>query len=134
MKKEFTFEQFAKELADKAVNIKAALVGKDAVVVGLSNSAFQDVIYRAKIHPKRKASSLTENEKHALYDTIKLVIQRRIQSGGKNQFVDLYGKQGSYTSAMGPNMKDSVCPACSAKAQKLSLGGGQIYYCPKCQK
>ena len=131
--KDFTFERFSKNLTDKTVNIKSAIVGKDAVIVGLCNSAFQDVLYRAKIHPKRKASSLTENEKHALYDAITLVIQERIQSGGKNQFTDFYGKQGSYTPAMGPNMKDNACPACGTKVQKLSLGGGQIYYCPKCQ-
>jgi formamidopyrimidine-DNA glycosylase len=131
--KEFTFEQFAKELADKTVNIKAAIVGKDAVVVGLSNSAFQDILYRAKIHPKRKASSLTEHEKRVLYDAVKFVVQKRIQSGGKNQFIDLHGKQGSYTPAMGPNMKDNACPTCGTKVQKLSLGGGQIYFCPKCQ-
>jgi formamidopyrimidine-DNA glycosylase len=131
--KEFTFERFSKELASKNVNIKSALIGKDAVVVGLSNSLFQDILYHAGIHPKRKASDLTENEKRSLYDTIKLVIRERIKSGGKNQFTDLYGKQGNYTPAMGPNMKDKVCKTCGAKVEQLSLGGGQTYYCPKCQ-
>jgi formamidopyrimidine-DNA glycosylase len=131
--KEFTLERFAKELTYKNVNIKSAIVGKDAVVVGLSNSAFQDAIYRAKIHPKRKASDLTESENHVLYNAVRLVIQERIQSGGKKQFIDLYGNQGSYTPAMGPNMKEQACPTCGTKVQKLSLGGGQIYYCPKCQ-
>jgi formamidopyrimidine-DNA glycosylase len=131
--KEFAFEQFVKNLTDKTVNIKSAIVGKEAVVVGLSNSAFQDILYRAKIYPKRKASDLTESQKRALYEAIKLVIQKRIQSGGKNQFIDLYGKQGKYTPAMGPNMKDQICPTCGTKVQKLSLGGGQIYLCPKCQ-
>jgi formamidopyrimidine-DNA glycosylase len=131
--REFTLERFSKELTDKTVNIKSALVGKDAVVVGLSNSAYQDIIYRARIHPKRKASDLTDSEKRALYNAIKLVVQERIQSGGKNQFIDLYGKQGSYTPAMGPNMKEQACPTCDTKVQKLSLGGGQTYYCPKCQ-
>jgi formamidopyrimidine-DNA glycosylase len=131
--KEFAFEQFVKNLTDKTVNIKSAIVGKEAVVVGLSNSAFQDILYRAKVHPKRKASDLTESQKRALYEAIKLVIQKRIQSGGKNQFIDLYGKQGKYTPAMGPNMKDQICPTCGTKVQKLSLGGGQIYLCPKCQ-
>ena len=79
------------------MNIKAVLVGKDAVIVGLSNSAFQDILYRAGIHPKRKASDLSENEKHQLFDAIKLLIQERINSGGKTQFTDLYGKQGRYT-------------------------------------
>ena len=130
---EFTFERFSKELTGKNVNIKSVIVGKNAVIVGLSNSSFQDIIYRARIHPKRKASDLTEKEKHALYDTIKLVIHERIKSGGKNQFSDLYGKQGNYTSAMGPNMKDKVCKTCGTQVEKISLGGGQTYYCPKCQ-
>ena len=80
---EFTFERFSKELADKNVNIKSALIGKDAVIVGLSNSIFQDILYRAGIHPKRKASNLNESQKHTLYDAIKFVIQKRIKSGGK---------------------------------------------------
>jgi formamidopyrimidine-DNA glycosylase len=130
---EFTFEQFSNSLTDKTVNIKSALVGKDAVLVGLSNSAFQDILCRARIHPKRKASSLTESEKRALYEAIKFVVQKRIQLGGKSQFVDLYGKQGSYTPVMGPNMKGQVCPTCGTKVENLSLGGGQTYYCPKCQ-
>lgn len=130
---EFSFERFAKELADKNVNIKSAIVGKEAVVVGLSNSAFQDILHRAKINPKRKASSLAENEKRALCDAISLVVRRRIQSGGKNQFVDLYGKDGTYISSMGPNMKGQSCPTCGTEAERISLGGGQVYFCPKCQ-
>jgi formamidopyrimidine-DNA glycosylase len=131
---EFTFRSFSKQLTGKNMNIKSVLVGKDAVIVGLSNSAFQDILYRAKIHPKRKASELTEEEKHALYDATRTVIQQRIRLGGKNQFTDFYAKQGSYTPAMGPNMKDKTCLSCRTPIEKLSLGGGQVYFCPKCQK
>lgn len=131
---EFDFGQFSKQLFSKNINIKAALVGKDAIVVGLSNSAFQDIIYRAGINPKRKASSLTENEQCALYDAIKLVIRERINLGGKDQFTDLFGKQGKYIPHMGPNMKDKTCQICGSKVEVLSLGGGQTFYCSNCQK
>lgn len=130
---EFTFERFSKQLAERNVNIKSVLVGKDAIIVGLSNSAFQDILYRAKVHPKRKASELSEDKRRSLYDTIKTVIKERIRLDGKNQFVDLYGKQGRYTPAMGPNMNGKNCPICRASIEKLSLGGGQVYFCPKCQ-
>lgn len=129
----FTFERFSHELASKNVNIKQALVGKDAVIVGFSNSAYQDAIYRARVHPKRKANSLNETEKHALYDSIRFLIQERLKLGGKNQFTDLYGKQGCYIPRMGPNMKEQACPRCDTKIENLSLGGGQTYFCPKCQ-
>ncbi len=133
MDEAFTFERFSKLLADENRMLKAVLVGKDAVVVGLSNSAFQDILYRAKLHPKRKASELNTNERRALYDAIKLVLQERIRLSGKDQFYDLYGNQGGYTPAMGPNMKQQPCPACGTPIDKLSVGGGHVYLCPRCQ-
>ncbi len=133
MDEAFTFERFSKLLADENRMLKAVLVGKDAVVVGLSNSAFQDILYRAKLHPKRKASELNTNERRALYDAIKLVLQERIRLNGKDQFYDLYGNQGGYTPAMGPNMKQQPCPACGTPIDKLSVGGGHVYLCPRCQ-
>jgi len=132
--KDFTFERFSKLLANKNVMLKSVLVGKDAVVVGLGNSAFQDIIYRAKLHPKRKASELNTDESRALYNAIKLVVQERLRLGGKDQFTDLYGKGGHYTPTMGPNMKGQTCPTCGASVEKMSLGGGFTFYCPKCQK
>jgi formamidopyrimidine-DNA glycosylase len=131
--KEFTVERFSRLLADDNRALKSVLVGKDAIIVGLSNSAFQDIIYRAKLHPKRKASELSEVERRALYDAIKLMLKERIRLKGKDQFYDLYGNQGGYTPAMGPNMKGRPCPICGTPIEKLSLGGGQVYFCPKCQ-
>jgi len=130
----FTFGSFSKQLTERNVNIKSVLVGKDAVIVGLSNSAFQDILYRAKIDPRRKASELTAGGRRALYEAIRLVVQERLRLGGKDQFLDLYGKQGRYTPAMGPNMKGKTCTICRTPVEKLSLGGGQVYFCPKCQK
>jgi formamidopyrimidine-DNA glycosylase len=129
----FTFERFSQLIADNNRMLKSVLVGKDAVLVGLSNSAFQDIAYRAKLHPKRKASELREDERRALYDAIKRVLQERIRLKGKDQFYDLYGHPGGYTPAMGPHMKQQDCPACGTPIEKLSVGGGHVYLCPKCQ-
>jgi len=109
-------------------------VGKEAVVVGLSNSAYQDIIYRAGLHPKRKALSLSQEELLALYDNMRHVLMERLRLGGKDQFTDLHGKQGGYTPAMGPNMKAQECPKCGSSIKKLAHGGGHVYLCPTCQK
>jgi formamidopyrimidine-DNA glycosylase len=129
----FTFDEFSKLLAEHNRALKSVLVGKDAVVVGLSNSAFQDIIYRAKLHPKRKASELDLDEKKALYSAVKLVLRERIRLNGKNQFLDLYRNQGGYTPAMGPNMRKQNCPVCGTPIEELSLGGGTVFACPRCQ-
>jgi len=133
VEEDFTFERFSKLLAHNNRALKAVLVGKDAVLVGLSNSAFQDIIYRAKLHPKRKASELNLNEQKALYNSVKLVVRERLRLNGKNQFLDLYQNQGHYISTMGPNMRKKNCPVCGSPIQELSLGGGKAFVCPKCQ-
>jgi len=130
---DFTFERFSRLLSGINRALKPVLVGKDAVLVGLSNSAFQDIVYRAKLHPRRKASELNLNEQKALYDSVKLVLRERLRLNGKNQFLDLYQNQGRYISAMGPNMRKKNCPICESPIQELSLGGGKVFVCPKCQ-
>jgi formamidopyrimidine-DNA glycosylase len=130
---DFTFERFQADLKDRNVNVKAVLVGKDAAVVGLGNAIFQDILYKACIHPKHKASDLNSTKQRALYDAVRFVIGQRIKFGGKTQFMDFYGKQGAYVAAMGSNMKGKICPKCGADVSKLSLGGGQVYFCPSCQ-
>jgi formamidopyrimidine-DNA glycosylase len=130
---DFTFERFSRLLSDNNRALKPVLVGKDAVLVGLSNSAFQDIIYRAKLHPRRRASELSLNEQKALYNSVKLVLRERLLLNGKNQFLDLYQNQGRYISAMGPNMRKKNCPVYESPVQELSLGGGKVFVCPKCQ-
>lgn len=129
----FTFDNFSRLLQETCKALKSVLVGKDAVLVGLSNSAFQDITYRAKLHPKRKASELNLDEQRALFDAIRLVIQDRIRLNGKDQFSDLYQKRGHYVPAMGPNMRKQNCSICKTPIEELSLGGGKVFVCPKCQ-
>ncbi len=130
---DFTFERFKELLDAKGQNIKAAIVGKTAVVVGLSNAAFQEIIYKAGIHPKRNTSTLTEDEKHDLFDAMKHILNERICSGGKDNWINLYGEAGRHTPVMGPNMKGKECPACGASIEVIAHGGGQVYFCPRCQ-
>jgi formamidopyrimidine-DNA glycosylase len=130
---DFTFEKFDELLDAKHQNIKGAIVGKTAIVVGLSNAAFQEIIYKAGIHPKRNTSTLTYDEKHNVYDSMKQILNARICSGGKDNWLNLYGEPGRHTPVMGPNMKDKHCPECAAPIEKIAHGGGHVYFCPRCQ-
>lgn len=128
-----TPELFAELLADAGRQLKSILVGKDAFVVGLSNSAFQNIIYRAGLHPKRKASDLSPTEVRTLYDAMRLVAAERLRLGGKAGFRDLYGRPGAYEAAMGPAMKGRDCSRCGTPVQKMAYGGGEVFVCPVCQ-
>jgi len=130
----FSIEDFMNRFSHLNRNLKSVLVGKDAIIVGISNSAFQDILFRAKLHPKRKALSLTLQESEALYNAIRDLINERMRLGGKMDFIDLFGKKGRYEPVMGPNKKDTSCKCCKKPIEKISFGGGQIYLCLECQK
>ncbi|MDR0471898.1 MAG: hypothetical protein LBH79_09305 [Nitrososphaerota archaeon] len=132
--KNFTLDSFSEALLGKTVNLKTALVGKDAIIAGLGNCAFQDVIYRAGIHPKQKASELTKAEQQQLYDAIVSLTEQRLNLGGKTQFIDLYGQHGKYEPVMYSAMAGKLCGVCGTEIIKLSLGGGHCCICPSCQK
>jgi formamidopyrimidine-DNA glycosylase len=132
--KRFNLQWFSGEITQISKNIKNALVGKDAILVGIQNSSFQDIIYQAGVHPKMKASELSDVQISDLYDAIVRLLKDRKRLGGKDQFTDLYGNKGGYTPAMGPNMKDKMCPKCSTAIEKLAHGGGHVYLCPTCQQ
>ncbi len=131
---EATAKQFRELVASRRTQLKPILVGKDAVLTGLSNSAFQDIMWRAGVHPHTKASELSTQQLDALYSAIKGLVEERLSLGGKDEFVDLFGKPGRYAPRMGPNMKGKACPRCGAKVEKIAHGGGQVYLCPGCQK
>jgi formamidopyrimidine-DNA glycosylase len=127
-------EHFKELVSIRGTQLKPILVGKDAIMTGLSNSAFQDILWQAGIHPHRKASGLTSAQLDSLYSAIKGLIEERLSLRGKDEVVDLFGRPGDYTPKMGPNMKDKHCPRCGASVEKMSHGGGQVYFCPGCQK
>jgi formamidopyrimidine-DNA glycosylase len=130
----FTLERFSASLQAANKAVKTVLVGKEAVLVGISNSTFQDVLYRAGIHPKRKASDLSPAERSALFDAIGFVLGERLRLGGKDQWRDLYGRPGGYVPAMGPGMGGRTCAKCGGSIERLALGGGDVNVCPVCQR
>ena len=130
---EFTIGGFTGLISGVNRGLKQVLVGKEAVLVGLSNSGFQDVIYRAGLHPRRRASSLSPEETARLFNAIRSLVDERLRLGGKDEWVDLYGRRGGYTPLMGPNMKNRACPACGSRIERIQHGGGTVYLCPVCQ-
>ena len=130
----FTPERFSKLLQEQNRMLKSILIGKGAISVGLGNSAFQEIAYKAKVHPKRRASSLNNEEQYALQTAVKEIISNRLQLGGKEGFFDLYGNEGRYKPIMGSHMIGHACPECGTMIQRLSVAGGIVYYCPSCQR
>jgi formamidopyrimidine-DNA glycosylase len=130
--KSFTLEAFNQILSSRKDTIKSVLLDQ-WTIAGIGNGYAQDILFRAKIHPKRKASDLLGPEKFTLYHTIISTLQNAIQMGGSESEADLFGHPGSYKKVFGGRKKTLNCPVCGARIEKLVLGSS-TYFCPTCQK
>jgi formamidopyrimidine-DNA glycosylase len=103
-------------------------------VAGIGNSYLQDILFRAKLSPKRKVADISANEKKALYSAVKDTIQQAIQHNGRNCERDIFDNPGNYIPIMDRRAKDKPCPNCGTLIQKINYLGGSCYICPSCQK
>jgi formamidopyrimidine-DNA glycosylase len=90
-------------------------------------------VFRAGIHPKRKAGSLGDSERRALYDVLKETLEEAVRLGGKDDVHDLYGRQGGYRKVLGAHVLGEPCPRCGVAIEKLGVAGSNTYLCPSCQ-
>jgi len=133
--KEFTFKAFNNVLEESSTKmIKDILSVDQSKIAGIGNGYFQEIIFKAKIHPKRKAGELSEKERRALYNAITEVLSEAIRLGGKDDILDLYGKKGGYNKILGAHGLGKPCPDCGTAMGGLDLLGSRTYYCPSCQK
>lgn len=115
----------------KDLSMKAFLATEQRIV-GLGNGSLQDILLTCGIHPKRKMSSLTDNDKSELFYSVKAVLSDMLSKGGRNTERDLFGNFGKYQTLLSKNVKQ--CLLCGDNIIKETYLGGSIYYCPTCQK
>ncbi len=132
----FTEEYLIRVIKSKNKYIKLLLMDQK-ILSGLGNTYTDEILYRAKIHPKRKAKNLEEKEILNLYFYIDKVIKDAILLGGNSEdgFVDIYGKSGAVQDKLivVHHRMGKACPLCGAKIEKIKLGGRDTYFCPICQ-
>jgi formamidopyrimidine-DNA glycosylase len=130
---EFSFPYFCQVLdASPKKNVKFIMIQQDQIA-GLGNGYLQDILFKAKIHPARKAEEIGEQERPHLYHAIRDVISEAVTLGGSQFEVDLFNHPGGYHRLMGEHMKDQPCPICKTTIQKITVLGTSSYICPACQ-
>ena len=110
-----------------------AFLATEQRIPGLGNGVLQDILYKAKIHPKRKIESLNVDERTTLFHSVKSTLKEMVELGGRDTEKDLFGEPGGYITKLGKNSLDKPCPVCGRKIIKQAYMGG-IYFCPGCQK
>jgi formamidopyrimidine-DNA glycosylase len=110
-----------------------AFLATEQRIPGLGNGVLQDILFHARIHPKRKMADLTSLELDALFESVLQTLKSMTQDGGRDTEKDLYGQTGGYVTVMSRNNVQKPCPSCGTTIQKASYLGGSIYFCVTCQ-
>ncbi len=110
-----------------------ALIATEQRIPGLGNGVLQDILFNAKMHPKKKAGTLSAQDKEALFNSIKNTLAAMVKMGGRDTETDLLGNPGGYESILSKNTVGKPCHVCGTVIGKEAYMGGSVYYCEKCQ-
>lgn len=133
---EFTLDYFYSlidGLAEGKPRSAKALLTQDQIIPGLGNAIAQDILFRARLHPKHPIADLSMSQRRALYQAIVDTVGEVIDQGGRYDEYDLYGNRGGYVRIMDKNAVGRSCPACGGTVEKIQYLGGACYLCPSCQ-
>jgi len=128
-------ENYFKSLFDEStvkLSLKAFLATEQRIP-GLGNGVLQDILFNAKMHPKKKAGTLSAADQRILFDSIKNTLSEMTAKGGRDTENDLLGKPGAYKTKLSKNTVGQPCLICSTLIRKEAYLGGSIYYCARCQ-
>lgn len=114
-----------RELAQSRKAVKCWLT-EQTLFAGIGNIYSDEILFQARLHPKRSVDELDDGELARLFKAMKEVLTTAID---KQADPDAMPK-----SYLLPHRKEgSQCPQCKGKVAKISACGRTGYYCPKCQ-
>lgn len=133
---EFTFDYFRALidglLAGEKRSVKGLLT-QDQLIPGLGNAIAQDILFRARLHPKHPLAGLDAGQRRALYNAVLATVRDAIGLGGRYDETDLFGNPGRYVRQMDKEAAGRPCPVCGTMVDKIQYLGGACYFCPQCQ-
>ncbi|MBN1413136.1 MAG: hypothetical protein JW969_20015 [Spirochaetales bacterium] len=128
------FESLIKEVIKKEKKSVKGILTQDQIIPGLGNAIAQDIMFKARLHPRYSLADLDKKQKTALYQSIKDTVREVIKKGGRYDEYDLFNRKGKYIRLMDKNTMGKPCPQCGTKIEKIQYLGGACYFCPACQK
>ncbi|MCL2491988.1 MAG: endonuclease VIII [Coriobacteriia bacterium] len=102
-------------------------------IPGLGNGVNHDILYNARIHPKKKVSTMTKEQVDDLFASVKTTLAEMVAGGGRDTDKDLFGEPGRYQTILSSKTVKAPCPTCGGALDRKAYLGGNIYYCSRCQ-
>jgi len=139
---EFDASMLAVACAGKKTSLKAAL-SDQRVVAGLGNIYVCEALFRARLSPKRQASTIVDRNgkpnarAEALVESIKAVLNDAIKAGGSSlrDHRRADGSLGDFQHHfLVYDREGEPCPNCKGTIKRIVQAGRSTFYCPSCQK
>jgi formamidopyrimidine-DNA glycosylase len=128
----FDAAMLAKACAGRKTSLKSALSDQH-VVAGLGNIYVCEALYRARLSPKRRASTSAD----ALVEAIRAVLTDAIRAGGSSlrDHRRADGSLGDFQHNFSVyDREGEPCPKCKGTVKRIVQQGRSTFFCPKCQK
>jgi formamidopyrimidine-DNA glycosylase len=133
----FTVDDFRRRLARRKGRLKSLLLNQ-RFLAGLGNIYADEALFAARLHPLRRADSLTGAEQVRLYEAIRAVLGDAVQGRGTTLsdggYTDASGQAGTYQARLAVyGRRGDACLRCQAPIERSVVGGRSTHYCPNCQ-
>jgi formamidopyrimidine-DNA glycosylase len=134
---DFTSTRFREMLAHRRGRIKPLLLDQ-RFLAGLGNIYTDEALWQARIHPLRRADTLTPAEARRLHRAIRSVLRAAITSGGTTlsdgSFQRTDGQSGEFASRLAVYGRvDRPCPRCGTTVERIRVSQRGTHFCPCCQ-
>lgn len=135
---EMTGEELYKKLQRHSKALVKAVILDQTVICGLGNIYADEALYAARVHPARRAGSLSLVEAERLLLAAREVMEESIEAGGSTMrnYVKADGTRGNYLDLFAKvyHLDGKPCERCGVEIKKIKVGGRGTHFCPKCQK
>lgn len=107
------------------------LLMDQAFLAGIGNAYADEILFEARLHPKRKLSSLSDQEWADLAQSVRTVIAAGVGAVEAGMPPGLGTKVRSHMRVRG--RENTPCPRCGTRIVLRSLGYLETNFCPGCQ-
>jgi formamidopyrimidine-DNA glycosylase len=115
---------FVQRLGRRRGGVKAALMDQ-SVVAGIGNILADEILWQARLHPRRTVESLDAAERSRLARVTRRVLHRAVEE------FDTPEPRSSLSPVRG--LPGAACPRCRTPLGRTTAAGRTTYFCPRCQ-
>jgi formamidopyrimidine-DNA glycosylase len=131
----FSAARLADRLRRRSARLKTLLLDQ-SFIAGVGNIYADEALWRARLHPLRRADTLSDAEVRRLHRAIRGALREGLAGGGASyrDYVDPDGEPGLAAERMRVYRRTGErCPRCGHQIERIVVGQRATHFCPHCQ-